>query len=350
MFSEDELHQARAVPVLEIAERHGAKLKGPGRERVGPCLLCGGVDRFSVRPDKNVWNCRGCRKGGDAIELELHLSGGTFVDAVRTLIGKDAGTPSRRQPTPEEIAARAAREAERRQAEAEEQARNASSVAKIIGRTQPIIGTPGEVYLRDVRRIDVNHWAIRRVLENVETLGWCERTYFRQPDPSKPGHQLHGQWLGAIIAILTDPVTSQPTGGITRTFLHQGRKVCRAMSLAGVGRLGIIRLTPDDEVETGLHLCEGIESALSAMQMGFVPMWAAGSTATLKSFPVLDGVESFTVIADNDVEDAAGKEAGQQAAREACQRWANAGRRAATETSKRPGEDANDILRRRLGA
>ena len=32
MFSEDEIHQARAVPVLEIAERHGAKLRREGRE------------------------------------------------------------------------------------------------------------------------------------------------------------------------------------------------------------------------------------------------------------------------------------------------------------------------------
>jgi hypothetical protein len=348
LFSEDELHQARAVPVLEIAERHGAKLKKSGAEWLGPCPRCGGVDRFAILPAKNLWNCRGCGTGGGPIDLEWHLSGGTFVDAVRILIGRDAGTPNRRPPTPEEIKAREAREAERRQVEAEEQARNASSVAKIIGRTQPIIGTPGEVYLRDVRRIDVSHWAICRVLENVETLGWCERTYFRQPDPSKPGHQLHGQWLGAIIAILSDPVTSQPTGGITRTFLHQGRKVCRAMTLGGVGRLGIIRLTPDDEVETGLHICEGIESAMSAMLWGFCPMWAMGSRTTMANFPVLAGIECLTAVADHDVQDAAGREAGQQAAREVCQRWADAGREAAIETPKRPGEDANDILRRRL--
>ena len=62
MFSEDELDQARAVSVLEIAEDHGAKLKKSGRERVGPCPVCGGVDRFAIRPDKNIWNCRGCAR------------------------------------------------------------------------------------------------------------------------------------------------------------------------------------------------------------------------------------------------------------------------------------------------
>jgi hypothetical protein len=347
-FSEDELQQARTVPVLEIAERYGARLKKSGAELVGPCPHCGGVDRFSIRPDKNIWNCRGCAKGGDAIALEVHLSGASFPEAVRTLIGQDARTTNRRQPTPEEIRAREAREAERLRAEAQEHARYASSAAKIIARLQPIIGTPGEAYLRDVRKIDVSHWAIRRVLEDVEALGWCGRVYFRQPDPREPFHELHGQRLNAIVAILTDPVTGERTGGITRTFLHDGRKVCKAMSLGAAGRLGIIRLSPDDEVEASLHLCEGIESALSNMMMGFVPMWAAGSTSQMAKFPVLDGVECLTAIADNDVEDAAGREAGQDAAREVCQRWANAGRKAVMKTPKRPGEDANDILRRRL--
>jgi hypothetical protein len=184
--------------------------------------------------------------------------------------------------------------------------------------------------------------AIRRVLEDVETLGWCERVYFRQE-----GHELHGQYLGAIIAILTDPVTAERTGGITRTYLHQGHKIGKAKSLGGVDRLGIIRLSPDAEVLTSLHGCEGIESAMSAMMMGFIPMWAMGSTTAIENFPVLPGVEHFTVIADHDIADAAGKEASQQAAHKVCQRWADAGREAATKTPKIPGQDANDIIKRR---
>jgi hypothetical protein len=265
MFTEDELHQARSISVVEIAERHGAKLRKEGRELVGPCPLerCGD-NRFAIRPDKNIWNCRGCGTGGDAIALEMHLSGGSFVDAVKTLIGEDAGTTNRRQPTPEEIAARAAREVARKRVEAEERARNESSAARIVACLQPVAGTPGEAYLRGVRKIDVSHWAIKRALEDVDAIGWCERTYVKELDPKKPLHPYHGQHLGAIVAILTDPVTGERTGGITRTFIHQGGKVCRAMSLGGAGRLGIIRLSPDDEVGTGLHLCEGLETALSA--------------------------------------------------------------------------------------
>lgn len=48
MFSDDELSQARAASVLKIAEDGGSKLKKSGCERVGPCPVCGGVDRFAI--------------------------------------------------------------------------------------------------------------------------------------------------------------------------------------------------------------------------------------------------------------------------------------------------------------
>jgi hypothetical protein len=344
VFTQDELDRARATPVLEIAERHGARLKRSGKQHEGPCPVCRcGDDRFWVVPSLNVAGCRGCDFRGDAIALEMHLSGSSFVDAVRTLIGKDAGTSARRQPTPEEIAAREAREAERRRAEAEARARNETSVARILARLQPVIGTPGETYLSDVRKIDVNFWPVRRALMDIETLGWCQRVYVNEPDPEKPLHPFHGQHLDAIIGILSDPITGERTGGITRTYLHQGRKIGKAKSLGGVERLGVIRLSPNEEVLGGLHLDEGIESALSAMMMGFLPMWAAGSSSTLADFPVLDGIQALTVIADND-------EAGLRDASKVCQRWADAGREALMKISKNTGEDPNDIIKRRARA
>jgi hypothetical protein len=341
MFAEDELHEARSVSVLETAEKFGAQLKRSGREYVGPCPVCGGHDRFSIQTEKNVFNCRGCPAGGGVIDFVILATGCSFVDAIKALIDKEARTSARRRPTAEEVAARAAREAERKRAEAGELARNESSAANIIGRLQPIMGTPGATYLRDVRLIDVTHWAIKPVLEDVRAIGWCDRAYFHQPD-----HELHGQWLGAIIAVLTDPITGERTGGISRTYLHEGRKVAKAKSLGGVGRLGIVRLSPDDEVGVGLHVCEGIESALSAVIMGFCPMWAAGSAAQLAAFPVIAGIESLTVIADNDRKTPGETAVGDKAARDVCQRWADARRKAVKKVPNRPGEDANDILKR----
>jgi hypothetical protein len=336
MKSDLDVAQAKAADILEVAHRHGARLKKRYGEWVGPCPGCSGDDRFSIK--NRLWYCRGCGKGGDVIALEMHLSASTFVEAVLALTG--GGPGGRREPTPEEIAAREAQEKQRLEETAAKAEKNNRRAAEIIARLQPVIGTPGEAHLREARRIDVESPTIRQVLHAVDTLGWSERTYFHQPDPDQPLRELHAQYLGAIIAILTDPVTAERTGGITRTFVHQGRKIGKAISLGGAGRPGIVRLSPDDEVLKGLHLCEGLESAMAAMAMGFVPMWAAGSTSQMAGFPVIDGVEALTVIADND-------EAGLKAGRQVCQRWANAGRKAAMKTPKRLGEDANDIVKRR---
>jgi hypothetical protein len=81
------IEKARAVPIEREIERRGIKLRGRV-ERVGPCPVCGGTDRFSVNTTKGVWNCRGCEKGGDVIELTMHLDGSDFKTAVATLAGE----------------------------------------------------------------------------------------------------------------------------------------------------------------------------------------------------------------------------------------------------------------------
>jgi hypothetical protein len=136
-------------------------------------------------------------------------------------------------------------------------------------------------------------------------------------------------------------VVAEMQDGISRTYLHQGKKIGKAKSLGGVERLGIIRLSA--EVETGLHICEGRESALSGMsdpRMNFCPMWAAGSTVTLAKFPVLAGVECLTILADNDE-----NEASVDAASTAYWRWKDAGREVRIRQPKERG-DLNDIIGR----
>jgi DNA primase len=63
-----------AVPVLDLADR----LLGPGglrrvgKEWAGRCVLPDHEDRspsFTVNPEKNVWFCHGCLRGGDVVEL-----------------------------------------------------------------------------------------------------------------------------------------------------------------------------------------------------------------------------------------------------------------------------------------
>lgn len=120
-----------------------------------------------------------------------------------------------------------------------------TSVARIIGELAPLKDTPGEAYLRDVRRIDVS--VISNVLGRTDAIGWHPSVYFNEP-----GHELHTQHLGAIVGVMTDAVTACPTRAISRTYIHNGRKIGKAKTLGAPA--GIVRLTPDEDVLEGLHL------------------------------------------------------------------------------------------------
>jgi hypothetical protein len=148
-----------------------------------------------------------------------------------------------------------------------------------------------------------------------DTLGWRYFTEHRnlRIDPLgdlshvlryHPGDQ-------AVIALMTDPVTGAPAG-IHRTFLNpDGTKLERKM----LGRQGVIRLTPDQDVTQGLGIAEGIEKTLAIMIAGRTPpMWCACSASGIKNFPVLSGIETLTIFRDED-------EVGINAARECRERW-----------------------------
>jgi putative DNA primase/helicase len=191
--------------------------------------------------------------------------------------------------------------------------RDRAIARRIAGEIVPLIGTPGEVYLAQTRKIDVA--AIEDVLSRRDAIGWHPAVYFREM-----GHPLHTRHLGCIVGVMTDAVTAEPTGAISRTYLTPDlAKVGKAKTIGSPA--GIVRLSEDADVLGGLHLAEGIETALDAMSKGFRPMWATGSTSLMATFPVLGGIEALTVIVDHDR-----NRAGEEAAREAEARWLAAGR------------------------
>jgi putative DNA primase/helicase len=194
---------------------------------------------------------------------------------------------------------------------------------------RPILGSPGETYLRDARKIVTS--AIEDVLERTEAIGWHPAVYFNEP-----GHALHGRKLGCIVGVMTDPVTAEPTGAISRTYIHEGRKLGKAKTLGSPA--GIIRLSENADVLEGLHIAEGLETALAGMSIGLRPMWAAGSTALMAKFPVLSGIEALTIIADRDANGA-----GERAAAEVASRWREAGRETHVYLREVLG-DFNDVL------
>jgi hypothetical protein len=194
----------------------------------------------------------------------------------------------------------------------------------------PIIGTPGEAYLRDARKI--NTGALVDVLSVTDAIGWDPESFFRED-----GHRLDRRNLGCIVAVMTDALSGAPTGGISRTFIHEGQKLGKAK---GLGPAGVVRLTPDEDVVGGLHIAEGLETALDMMAKGYRPMWSTGSTSIMSKLPVVGGIECITVIADHDENGA-----GEKAAREAGQRWREAGRQVRVRMPLSPG-DFNDITMR----
>ena len=46
-----------------------------------------------------------------------------------------------------------------------------------------------------------------------------------------------------------------------------------------------IKLSPDESVSMGLAIGEGLETVLSAMQLGFSPAWALGDAGNVRHFP-----------------------------------------------------------------
>jgi hypothetical protein len=316
MIPADLIEAARRTRIEDILERYGVRLRGK-IDRCGPCPVCGGDDRFGANTKKQVFNCRQCGAKGDVIALTQFLDDCDFATAIETLSGESAQQREIKHPAPE------------RPRDDDEQ--NKRIAAAILKGVSPLRDTPGETYLRTIREIDID--AIVDVLERVDAIGWNPQVYF-----NKPGHHLDGKYLGAIIATMTDPVTAEPTGAISRTYLApDGSKVGKAKTL-GSPR-GIVRLSLDEDVLEGLFLAEGIETALTGMaNFGFQPIWATGDRMLMADFPVLSGIEALTVIADNDKSGD-----GEKAARDAEARWLAAGREVRVFLPE--SGDLNDALR-----
>lgn len=187
--------------------------------------------------------------------------------------------------------------------------RKQQTAADIWARSIPIAGTLGEAYLQS---------------RGLSYVGEGLRFW--------PGGR-------AMVGQITDAITRDPIG-IHRTFLDSdGKRTSKKMLGAAYG--GVVRLSGDDEVSTGLSICEGIETGLGAMRFGYGPVWACLSEGTMRRFPVIDGVEALTIFTDNDR-----NSVGMRAADECARRWHEAGREVTIIASETVGEDIADIAER----
>ena len=158
-----------------------------------------------------------------------------------------------------------------------------------------------------------------------------------------------GERRPAIIAMYNDIKTDKPRAICRIALTAEGEKIDRKM-LGPIGGCAC-KLSPDENVTTGLHIAEGIETSLAAMMLGFIPMWAMGSAGAIAHFPVLAGIECLTIISDNDrFNPRTGKTPGQAAARECSQRWTGAGIAVRRVVPTVTGEDMADIVKRQEAA
>ena len=185
----------------------------------------------------------------------------------------------------------------------------------IWSETKPLRGTLAETYLRSRYILEVPDQAL-------EALRF------------HPACPWQGERRPALIALVRDVITDEPTG-IHRTALTAaGAKLGRKM--LGLKADGAIKLAV---ATTELAIAEGVETALSATILGFGPAWSMIDAGELGKFPVLPWIERLTIIVDNDIGGA-----GQRAASATRARWEAAGLRVRTVTPSTPGHDANNIL------
>jgi putative DNA primase/helicase len=148
--------------------------------------------------------------------------------------------------------------------------------------------------------------------------------------------------VGAMVALMTDPESGKPSG-IHRTYVTAAAANLKAHGTSMrlmLGQKGVVRLWPDEGVTIGLSIGEGIETTLAgALLMDRAPAWAALDAGNMGAFPVLSGIETITVLTDNDK-----SQTGQRAAATCEDNWSSRGREATVLTPPIIGMDFADFL------
>jgi len=242
-----------------------------------------------------LWHCHESGTGGDLLDLIARERGCGFRDALAWARGFVGEPPPSRKPRPAKPPP-APDDAEREPSATLDLAR------RLWREAVPAAETLVEVYLK--------HRGLR--LEPRMPLRFHPRAW-RNRANGPPGP--------AMVALMTHPERNEPTG-VHVTYLRPDGHG-KASGLAAkvmLGRRGVIRLSPDEEVTLGLGIAEGIETAVAVMQrLGWRPVWAATCAGAVATFPVLPGIQSLTIFADADP-------AGLRAAETCARRWSEAGR------------------------
>jgi putative DNA primase/helicase len=191
---------------------------------------------------------------------------------------------------------------------------NTPAANKIWQEATTAAGSPVEAYLHG-----------RGLTLAIETYS-CALRYH-------PSCLFKGEIVPVMVAAMTDIHTNE-FRGIHRTRLNPKKK-----EMLGPAKGTVVKLTPDEDVTYGLHICEGIETGLALMEMGFKPLWSCLTANGMTNFPALSGIEALTIFADNDE-----NKVGQNAAIKCGARWQVAGKEVNIFATPKPGTDFADWM------
>jgi putative DNA primase/helicase len=168
-----------------------------------------------------------------------------------------------------------------------------------------------------------------------------------------------GERHPCLLALRRDIHTDEPRAiqriALTQTLMHVIQRTTFTQFTEAGGKIArmtlgpktetAIKLSPDEIVTQGLTVGEGLETVLAGMVKGLCPAWALGDAGNVEKFPVIGGIETLTILVDND---ASGR--GQRAALECSARWTRAGREVLRAVPDQTGHDFNDVLIRSAAA
>lgn len=281
------------MPIAEIAAKLGIpNLKRAGGESVGPCPVCGGRDRFSINPQRNVFNCRGSCGGGDVLKLVQLVLGCDFPAALSWVAGERPV-----EIDPEELRRRrerAAAQAEKQAARAERERQRSIAAARTIwceGLSAEDSPVRGYMELRGISRALLPE--LPRALRFHPALPYMV-----------PGDRA-GEWVEvhrgpAMLAAVMSP--RDAVAGVHRTWIdldrpkgkaritHKGEDLAAKKTLGSI-KGGAIRLQLRPPARL-MVMGEGIETTLTACVADDRPhtaFWAGVSLGNMAGRRILRG-------------------------------------------------------------
>jgi putative DNA primase/helicase len=257
-----------------------------------------------VGPRAGLWHDHEIGQGGDLLDLIRRHRGGDFKEALRdaaALVGASLDNPAPRPPQPQPAAS--------------DKERTRRALA-LWHEAKPIAGT-----------LAVRYLASRGIVElpgNLDALRFHPACPFRQ-----------GERHPCLLGLMVNPQSNEPRAVQRTALTADGKK--RERKALGPKAGACIKLSPDDSVELGLAIGEGVETTLAGMMLGYKPAWACGDAGNVAGFPVLAGIDALTILVDHD-------DAGQRAAAECAARWTAAGCEVIRINPRIEGADINDLL------